>query len=90
MVWEKKRREVRTALSVFGVQLALNALWSILFFGLRNPMLAFAGIIPLWITIALSMLMFYRISRPAGLLLVPYLAWVSVATLLNYYVWILN
>jgi len=92
MVWDKglKKEETRTAIKVFGAQLSLNALWSILFFGLRNPLLAFIEILPLWISIAISMLLFYRISRPAGILLVPYLAWVSLASMLNYYMWILN
>jgi tryptophan-rich sensory protein len=72
------------------VQLALNVLWSMLFFGLRSPLYGLIGIIPLWIAIAATIVSFYRVSKPAGLILIPYIAWVSIATALNYYVWILN
>jgi len=92
LVWAKGFREKKSkiALGIFTVQLALNALWSFLFFGLRSPLLGLAGIIPLWILIALNIWAFWRIDKRAGYLLVPYIAWVSIATALNYYVWILN
>ena len=90
LVWDKGAGKNRTALAVFGAQLALNALWSFLFFGLRNPLLGLIEIIPLWIAIAASVALFYRISRPAGFVLLPYLAWVTLASMLNYYVWLLN
>jgi translocator protein len=78
------------ALIVFGVQLVLNTLWSIIFFGQKMPSLAFFEIIILWLSILTTIIMFYRISKPAAFLLIPYICWVSFATLLNYYIWILN
>lgn len=92
IIWEKglKTKESKIAISVFGVQLFFNVIWSILFFGLRSPSYAFAEILVLWIVILLNIILFYRISKKAGLLLIPYICWVSFATLLNYYVWILN
>jgi benzodiazapine receptor len=74
----------------FGVQLFLNILWSVLFFGVQNPFLAFVEIFALWISIAATMFLFYRSSKTAAYLLVPYIVWVSFAAFLNYSVWILN
>ena len=85
-----KRKGVRTALGVFGTQLVLNALWSILFFGLRSPFYAFIEIIVLWASIAASIALFWKISKTAGLLLIPYILWVSFAAILNFYIWMLN
>jgi translocator protein len=92
LVWRKgwERKEVRVTLSVFGVQLVLNALWSIVFFGLHSPMWALVDIAALWIAIVWTMFVFYKIFRPAMYLLVPYLLWVSFASYLNYSIWILN
>ncbi|HET9483816.1 MAG TPA: TspO/MBR family protein [Xanthomonadales bacterium] len=80
----------RTALALFVVQLALNALWSWLFFGWQLGALAFADVVVLWIAIAATLAAFWRIDRLAGGLLVPYLAWVTFAAALNYTVWQLN
>jgi benzodiazapine receptor len=77
-------------LTVFLVQLALNALWSPLFFGLKQPGVAFAGIIALWLAIACTIAVFWREHRTAAWLLVPYLAWVSFASVLNGVLWRLN
>lgn len=85
-----RRRDVRAALTVFGVQLMLNALWSIIFFGLHSPMWAFVEIIWLWIAIVATMVVFAKISKPAVWLLVPYVLWVSFAGFLNYTIWILQ
>jgi len=92
IVWRKgwDRRDVRLATCVFGIQLFLNFLWSVLFFGLRSPLLGIIEIVFLWFAIVATIWLFYRISRPAGVLLMPYLAWVSFAALLNYYIWLLN
>lgn len=94
LVWEryleKKGKEEKIAISVFGVQLGLNILWSVLFFGLRSPFLAFIEIIVLWVFIALSIMKFYMISKNAAYLLVPYILWVSFAAFLNYSIWIIN
>ena len=87
---EKGLLKDKPALGIFIAQLSLNSLWSFLFFGLESPLLGLAGIIPLWISIALNIWAFWKIDKRAGYLLVPYITWVSIATALNYYVWILN
>lgn len=85
LVWKK-----RPIPMVFWVQLTLNAVWSIFFFGLKNPKLAFVDVIALWIGIFLTIKAFYKINKPAGNLLLPYIAWVSFASLLNLAIIILN
>lgn len=85
-----ERNQKFFAIGVFVVQLVLNALWSILFFGVKNLGLAFAEIVLLWLSIAACIYLFRRFSTNAALLLVPYLCWVSFASLLNYSVWMLN
>lgn len=80
----------RTALALFLVQLAVNALWSWLFFGWQLGAAAFANIILLWVLIIATLLFFWRIRPLAGLLLIPYLLWVSFAAALNYAIWQLN
>jgi tryptophan-rich sensory protein len=90
-VWRRREAgDVRLALSLFGVQLALNALWSVLFFGLRQPGLAVAEIVLLWLAIAATIRAFHPFSRVAAWLLLPYLAWVSFAAVLNVTIWRLN
>ena len=81
---------VRIALTIFVVQLALNGIWSILFFGMQEPGWALAEIILLWIAIGTTILLFWRVAPAAGALLLPYLAWVSFATVLNASLWWLN
>jgi tryptophan-rich sensory protein len=83
-------RAARTALALFFVQLALNALWSWLFFAWHRGGLALADIVVLWAAIVATLLAFWRIRPLAGALLVPYLLWVSFATALNLAVWRLN
>ena len=73
----------KTAIIFFVVQLVLNSLWSILFFGLKSPKLAFVEIIFLWLAILITILKFFKISKLAGWLFVPYLLWVSYASVLN-------
>ncbi len=92
IVWNKglKSNLSKTAVTFFGVQLTLNALWSILFFGLQNTLIAFIGIVFLWFSIALSIYYFYKISKPAAYLLIPYIFWVSFAAILNYSIYLLN
>ncbi|MCC6822783.1 MAG: TspO/MBR family protein [Verrucomicrobiota bacterium] len=80
----------RLALSLFRLQLLFNAMWSPLFFGLRNPALAFVDIVLLWVALLATLLTFWRRSHVAGALLIPYLAWVSFATALNFALWRLN
>lgn len=83
-------RAARKALTLFLVQLAVNALWSWLFFGWRLGGLAFADIILLWMLIVATLIAFWRVRPLAGALLIPYLIWVSFASALNYSVWQLN
>jgi tryptophan-rich sensory protein len=92
MIWSKGLSDsrVRVALSLFLGQLLLNTLWSVLFFGLRSPLAGFIEILILWIAITLTMISFWRISSPSGILLLPYLLWVSFAAVLNYSILILN
>jgi tryptophan-rich sensory protein len=83
-------RAARTALALFFVQLALNALWSWLFFAWHRGGLALADIVVLWAAIVATLVAFWRIRPLSGALLVPYLLWVSFATALNLAVWRLN
>ncbi|MBI5267564.1 MAG: tryptophan-rich sensory protein [candidate division Zixibacteria bacterium] len=78
------------ALTLFVVQLILNGAWSWIFFGMHEPGLAFAEILVLWGTILVTMLAFWRVIPTAGILFIPYLAWVSFAAILNYSIWQLN
>jgi tryptophan-rich sensory protein len=80
-------RRQRGPLSLYLLQLALNALWTPLFFGLRNPGLALAEIILLWFAIGFTLRDFFRTSRAAGCLLVPYWLWVTFAAVLNFSIW---
>lgn len=82
--------DAKSALTLFLVQLTLNALWTWLFFGWHRGALAFADIGLLWVLIVATLISFWRIRPLAGALLVPYLLWVSFATALNYSVWQLN
>lgn len=90
LIWISKSKLRQNAINLFLVQLGLNALWSFLFFGLRNPALALAEIIILWIFIFLTIRSFWKISKISSYLLWPYLAWVSFATILNLSIWMLN
>ncbi|MFA5178291.1 MAG: TspO/MBR family protein [Candidatus Paceibacterota bacterium] len=91
LIWQKKdEKNIKPAIAIFFIQLFLNYIWSIIFFGNLNYFLAFIDISLLWISIVIMMTVFLKISKPAGLILIPYLLWVSFASILNYYVWILN
>ncbi len=92
LVWRIgwKKKGVRKALGIFGIQLFLNSIWSIVFFGLQRPGWAFINIIALWLTILWAMAVFYRISKPAMYLLLPYILWVSFALYLNLAIYTLN
>ncbi len=87
LVWQ---RQGTAALKVFWLQLALNALWTPLFFGLHNPLAGLVCIVLMWLAIVWTIKTFWPISRTAALLLVPYLAWVSFATALNLAIYLLN
>jgi tryptophan-rich sensory protein len=91
LVWrEHGFRKASTALSLFLIQLAANALWTWLFFAWRLGALAFAEILILWALILCTLVAFWRVRRIAGALLLPYLAWVTFASALTYEVWRLN
>lgn len=92
LVWKKgwEKKEVRIALGIFGGQLILNILWSVLFFGLHSPLAAFVEIIILWSAILWTILAFRKISRTAAWLLLPYILWVSFAAVLNFAIWNLS
>jgi translocator protein len=92
LVWRKglENRQVRTALILFLIQLVLNALWSVVFFGLESPLYGFIVIVVLWVAILFTILKFYRISLASSVLLWPYLLWVTFAAVLNSSIWLLN
>ena len=77
-------------LTLFGFQLVLNVYWSCIFFGQENPGLAFVEVLLLWLAIAATMIEFWQRSSIAGILFVPYLVWVSFASVLNFTIWRLN
>ncbi len=88
LVWQQKNN--KRALTLFGVQLALNALWSFIFFGWHQPGWAFIEIVIMWIAILATIIEFHKISKTAAWLMVPYLAWVTFASVLTFAVWQLN
>jgi translocator protein len=92
LVWREglNRSDVRFAILIFAVQLVLNLLWSIVFFTYHSLFGSFILIMILWIAILANIIAFSIISRTAGLLLVPYIVWVSIASYLNYSVYLLN
>jgi len=90
-VWRLRSfKATRAAFAVFGVQLCLNLAWSFLFFGLQRIDLALVEIIILLCAITTNTIMFWRAERLAGLLFVPYITWVTYATILNASLWLLN
>lgn len=91
LVWRRGEAcNVRYPLAIYALQLILNAAWSALFFGLRSPGLALVGIVVLWFAIAATLKSFWKFSKLAGALIIPYLMWVSFAGVLNAIIWRLN
>ena len=92
LVWREglDRPDVKAAIYIFAAQLVFNVMWSWAFFGLESPLSGLAVIAVLWVSILLTIIKFWPISRNAALLLVPYLLWVSFAAYLNYTIWALN
>ena len=80
----------REAVLIFALQLILNVLWSVLFFGLQSPFYAFIEIIILWVVILFTIIYFHKLSKQAAYLLYPYILWVSFALILNYSIWVIN
>lgn len=92
LVWRKipLGKDETRAIAWFFIQLFLNVMWSFCFFYLKNPGLAFFEIVLLWTSIAVTIWMFRRVTLSAGVLLLPYWAWVSFAGYLNFAIWRLN
>lgn len=90
LIWKSNSREKKRAFQLFVIQFALNAIWSPIFFGAHFIGNAMVVLVLLWASIVLTILVFKKISRPATLLLVPYIIWVSFALYLNVAIWILN
>jgi translocator protein len=91
-VWRKgiHKKQVKSALLMFGFQFLLNILWSFAFFGAHSPYFGLLVIIPLWISIIVTIILFYRVRKVSGFLLLPYICWVSFAMILNAAVYSLN
>jgi tryptophan-rich sensory protein len=85
LVWRKEpaNAAVKVALSCFILQLVFNALWTPIFFGAKQPLIAFGDIVLLWLAIAATIICFHRINKLSAILLVPYIVWVSFAAVLN-------
>jgi tryptophan-rich sensory protein len=90
LISQQNKDKVRFAAGLFCFHLLINTLWSVLFFGLHNPLLAFIDIVVLWLMVTALAFAFWRISRVAGALMVPYWFWVSFAGVLNYSIWRMN
>jgi len=88
LVWQRK--DNKEALIIFGIQLILNITWSFCFFYLQNPLAGLIEIFVLWFFILLTIIYFYKISKLAAYLLIPYILWVSFAIILNYFLFVLN
>jgi translocator protein len=92
LVWKKglNNTDVRKALILFLVQLVLNALWSVVFFGMQSTYGGVVVIVILWVAILMTLLQFFKISKAAGGLMIPYILWVTYAASLNISIWIMN
>ena len=91
LVWRGgDRKDVKSAITLFTIQLVLNSVWSVLFFGMQNPGGALIEIVVLWLAIVATTVLFFRRSAIAGGLMTPYLLWVSFASFLNFTIWNLN
>lgn len=89
LIWQKGKKTLGLV-KLFLIHLVLNSLWSFIFFGLKNPGLAFGEILLLWGIILVLALKFYRVNKISAYLLLPYQLWVSFATILNLSIWLLN
>lgn len=92
LVWRQgfHNPQVKIALAIFAVQLILNTVWSIAFFGFQSPLAGLIVILFLWVAIAATIITFLPLSKPAGVLLIPYILWVSLAAALNVAILVLN
>lgn len=87
---DKPEKQKKSALIVYGAQLFFNFFWSLIFFGREDYLFAFIWLVILWALILANTILFYRISKPAGILLIPYLLWVTFAGYLNFAIYLLN
>ncbi len=90
LVYVSKTKGRENALTFYGVQLFFNFLWSILFFNLQAYLFSFIWLLALWVLIIITAVLFYRISKPAGYLFIPYILWVTFAAYLNFGIYLLN
>lgn len=92
LIWESRRPKklVTCAKAAFSIQLLINIAWSGIFFGLRSIAGGLVAIVAMWVMIAATILLFYKIDRRAAWLMVPYLVWVTIAGALNFFIWRLN
>jgi len=91
LVWrENFGKEKGKVIGIYSLQLGLNFLWSILFFGIEKPLFALIEIFILWLAIIANIAIFWKVSKPAAYLLIPYLLWVSFASILNMAIVVLN
>lgn len=90
LVSEKPQGEINRALTVYGIQLIFNFFWSIFFFNFSFYLFSFIWLVLLWLLILATAVLFYRISKPAGYLMIPYLLWVTFAGYLNFQIYLLN
>lgn len=91
ILWQNlPKTEAKVALVFFSIQLVLNVLWSVIFFGLKQPLVAFLEIIILWIFILMTIIKSSRVSKATLYLLLPYILWVNFAAVLNFFLWRMN
>lgn len=90
LVSGKPQGEINRALTVYGIQLIFNFFWSIFFFNFSLYLFSFIWLVLLWLLILAAIVLFYRISKPAGYLMIPYLLWVTFAGYLNFQIYLLN
>lgn len=90
LVSGKPQMKINRALLIYGIQLIFNFFWSILFFNFSLYLFSFIWLVLLWLLILATTVLFYRISKPAGYLMIPYLLWVTFAGYLNFQIYLLN
>lgn len=90
IIWQSKDKGRYLALKFYSAQLFFNFFWSYIFFNLQNYLFAFIWIIILWLLIIVTTVLFYRINKTAGYLLIPYLVWVTFAAYLNLAIYLIN
>jgi len=90
LLWTNKNKFKTSAVNIFYIQLVLNVAWSWIFFGWHRLDIALIEIVVLWVAIIKTIIYSYKVNKTAGLVLIPYVIWVSFAGFLNYTIWMLN